>query len=204
MKTHSTFPGKPKSNPPRTSLTVAAVYDRRVFTSSFPAVCDRRRRYPLKAMGEAGNANLICSAARRRERSRSFSGSFTPSVSRRTEGFFRNLRRFPGCIGTEFTSRVADQWAFGHGVELHFIAPGKPTQNAFIESFNGKFRDECLNENWFMSLQEARMKIEAWRRDYNESRPHTALGHVPPAEFAAWDGARPVPGRSKEAGILTP
>jgi len=62
--------------------------------------------------------------------------------------------------------------------------------NAYVESFNGRLREECLNANWFLSLEDARVKIEAWRRDYNESRPHTALGHVPPAEFAAWEGAR--------------
>jgi putative transposase len=92
--------------------------------------------------------------------------------------------------GTEFTSRVADLWAYEQGVELHFIEPGKPTQNAYIESFNGKFRDECLNENWFMSLEEARMKIEAWRRDYNQVRPHSALGYQTPEEFAARAAAR--------------
>jgi len=98
-------------------------------------------------------------------------------------------RGYPQAIqvdnGPEFISRVVDQWAFEHHVELHFIAPGKPTQNAHIESFNGKFRDECLNENWFLSLQEARVKIEAWRRDYNEARPHSALGYQTPEEFAA-------------------
>jgi len=86
--------------------------------------------------------------------------------------------------GPEFISRAVDQWAFEQGVELHFIDPGKPTQNAYIESFNGKFRDECLNENWFVSLQEAREKIEAWRRDYNQVRPHSALGYQTPEEFA--------------------
>ena len=68
---------------------------------------------------------------------------------------------------------------------LHFIEPGKPVQNAFIESFNGKFRDECLNQNWFMSLAEARQIIEAWRVDYNTARPHSSLGYRTPAEFAA-------------------
>jgi len=103
-------------------------------------------------------------------------------------------RGYPQAIqvdnGPEFISRTVDQWAFGHGVELHFIEPGKPTQNAFIESFNGKFRDECLNENWFLTLQEAREKIEAWRRDYNQARPHSALGYQTPEEFAAQAAAR--------------
>jgi putative transposase len=87
--------------------------------------------------------------------------------------------------GTEFTSRAVDQWAYQRGVQLHFIDPGQPVQNAFIESFNGKFRDECLNENWFVSLAEAREKIESWRKDYNQVRPHSALGYQTPEEFAA-------------------
>jgi putative transposase len=92
--------------------------------------------------------------------------------------------------GPEFLSRVVDQWAFEHRVELHFIEPGKPTQNAHIESFNGKFRDECLNENWFLTLPEAREKIQRWRRDYNQARPHSALGYQTPEEFAARAAAR--------------
>ncbi len=87
--------------------------------------------------------------------------------------------------GPEFLSREVDQWAYAHGVALHFIEPGKPVQNAFIESFNGKFRDECLNQNWFGSLDEARRIIEAWRVDYNTVRPHSSLGYRTPAEFAA-------------------
>jgi len=86
--------------------------------------------------------------------------------------------------GTEFTSRVVDQWAYQHGVALHFIERGKPTQNAFIESFNGKFRDECLNQNWFVDLADARERIEGWRVDYNTVRPHSSLGYQTPVEFA--------------------
>ena len=73
--------------------------------------------------------------------------------------------------GPEFISRVVDQWAYANGVALHFIDPGKPVQNAFIESFNGKFRDECLNQNWHTSLEDARRIIETWRVDYNTVRP---------------------------------
>ena len=87
--------------------------------------------------------------------------------------------------GPEFISRAVDQWAYAHGVALHFIEPGKPVQNAFIESFNGKFRDECLNQNWFVSLDDARRIIEAWRVDYNTVRPHSSLGYRTPTEFAA-------------------
>ena len=93
--------------------------------------------------------------------------------------------------GPEFTGRALDQWAYRHGVDLKLIAPGKPTQNAYIESFNGKFRDECLNEHWFATLAEARALIAAWRRDYNEQRPHSALGYQTPVEFAG--RARTIP-----------
>jgi putative transposase len=86
--------------------------------------------------------------------------------------------------GPEFTSKALDTWAVRHKVQLRFIDPGKPVQNAFVESFNGKFRDECLNQNWFASLDEARRQIEAWREDYNSTRPHSALDHQTPAEFA--------------------
>jgi putative transposase len=83
--------------------------------------------------------------------------------------------------GPEFISRELDLWAFLRGVTLDFSRPGKPTDNAFIESLNGKFRAECLNANWFLSLDEARRKCEAWRRDYNEVRPHSAIGNQVPA-----------------------
>jgi len=87
--------------------------------------------------------------------------------------------------GPEFISKALDTWAYTNGVKLHFIQPGKPTQNAYIESFNGKFRDECLNEHIFVGLDDARRKIEAWRQDYNVNRPHRSLNQMTPAEFAA-------------------
>lgn len=87
--------------------------------------------------------------------------------------------------GSEFTGKAMDQWAHEKGIKLDFIRPGKPNENAFIESFNGKFRDECLNENWFVSLEEVRRTIEDWRIDYNENRPHSSLGGLTPKEFAA-------------------
>ena len=99
------------------------------------------------------------------------------------------FRGYPKAIrtdqGPEFTGKALDQWAYQRDIKLKLIQPGKPTQNAFIESFNGKFRDECLNEHWFCSLAEARIRIAAWRRDYNEHRPHSAIGNLTPAEFAA-------------------
>jgi putative transposase len=87
--------------------------------------------------------------------------------------------------GTEFTSRVLDIWAYGNQVRLDFSRPGKPTDNAYIESFNGRFRQECLNQEWFLSLEDARQKTEAWRQEYNQKRPHSSLGGRTPGEFAA-------------------
>ena len=86
--------------------------------------------------------------------------------------------------GPEFISRSLDLWAYFNGVKLDFSRPGKPTDNAFIESFNGRLRDECLNQHWFLSLDEARAVTEAWRDDYNRVRPHGALGNQTPFEFA--------------------
>ena len=105
--------------------------------------------------------------------------------------------------GPEFVSKALDRWAYAHKVTLDFSRPGKPTDNAYVESFNGRLREECLNANWFLSLEDAQSKIEAWRQEYNVSRPHTVLGHVPPAEFASRDGASPVPAGSPEPGNFT-
>ena len=117
-------------------------------------------------------------------------------------------RRTPKTIrvdnGPEFVSKVLDQWAYRNGVKLDFSRPGKPTDNAYVESFNGSLRDEYLNVNWFLSLEDARGKIEAWRRHYNESRPHTALGDVPPSEFASKGGASHALAGSARPGIFTP
>ena len=86
--------------------------------------------------------------------------------------------------GPEFASKKLDQWAYLNHVELDFSRPGKPTDNAFIEAFNGRFREECLSQNWFLSLEDARDKIETWRQEYNRNRPHGALGNLAPEEFA--------------------
>lgn len=86
--------------------------------------------------------------------------------------------------GPEFTGKALDRWAWEHRVQLSFIEPGKPVQNAFVESFNGTCRNECLNENWFLSLADARAIIENWRIDYNDQRPHSSLGGRTPSEFA--------------------
>ena len=119
-----------------------------------------------------------------------FSPAVDPRFSYRGEDVVATLERvcrsigYPEAIrvdqGSEFISRDLDLWAYQKGVILDFSRPGKPTDNSFIESFNGKFRAECLNTHWFMSLDDARAKMEAWRRDYNEFRPHSAIGNKPP------------------------
>jgi putative transposase len=86
--------------------------------------------------------------------------------------------------GPEFASRALDAWAYRQGIELRFIRPGKPIENCFVESFNGKFRDECLNQHWFSDLGDARRTIEAWRLDYNQVRPHSSLGNLAPQQFS--------------------
>jgi len=85
--------------------------------------------------------------------------------------------------GPEFISNALDNWAYQRGVKLTFIRPGKPVENAYIESFNGRLRDECLNENWFLTLEHARGIIERWRVDYNTARPHSSLGYLTPEEY---------------------
>ena len=102
---------------------------------------------------------------------------------------------------------VMDQWAHEKGVNLHFIEPGKPAQNAYIESFNGKFRDECLNEHWFTDLSDAKRLIEAWRTEYNTFRPHSSLGNPSPEEFAARHGEEKrliLSARRSKRGKVTP
>jgi putative transposase len=86
--------------------------------------------------------------------------------------------------GPEFTGKALDEWAHRHGVKLDFITPGRPVENAFRESFNGRFRDECLNQNLFHDLEDAREKIEMWRQDYNMVRPHSSLNYATPAAYA--------------------
>ena len=102
------------------------------------------------------------------------------------------LRGLPEVItvdnGPEFAGKALDEWAYRRGIKLSFIRPGKPVENAFAESFNGRVRDECLNTNWFLSLKHARDVIEEWRKDYNAVRPHSSLGGLTPEEFMELDG----------------
>jgi putative transposase len=101
------------------------------------------------------------------------------------------LRRY---YGPEFAGRTLDAWAYRRGVELRFIRPGKPIENAYVESFTGKFRDECLNEHWFVSIAEAQRIIEAWRINDNTVQPHRSLGQLTPAPYAAAACAGPAAG----------
>jgi len=93
--------------------------------------------------------------------------------------------------GTEFTSKALDEWAWKRGIKLDFTRPGKPTDNGFIESFNGRLRDECLNVTEFTSIEQARLVLSGWQHDYNEHRPHGSLGHLTPSEFARQGQAKP-------------
>lgn len=114
-------------------------------------------------------------------------GMAGPRMARELDDVIR-LRRRPETIvsdnDTEFTSMAILRWCQETGVAWHYIAPGKPTQDAFVESFNGRIRDECLNDTLFSTLVEARSAITSWKEDYNRHRPHSALGNITPAEFA--------------------
>ena len=106
----------------------------------------------------------------------------------RVLGRLRETRGMPKTImvdnGPEFTGRALGEWVLEHGINLAFIRPGKPIENSLIESFNGRFRDECLNEQWFRNIDEAKAKIEAWRQEYNTERPHSGINDLTPQEFA--------------------
>ncbi|SSC70766.1 unnamed protein product [Ciceribacter sp. T2.26MG-112.2] len=128
-----------------------------------------------------------------------FAPATDPRFSYRGEDVVHTLERvcrqvgYPKVIrvdnGSEFISRDLDLWAYQKDVVLDFSRPGKPTDNAYIESFNGKFRAECLNQHWFLTLDDARQKMEDWRRDYNEARPHSAIGNEPPISLMIGSGA---------------
>ena len=121
---------------------------------------------------------------------RAISGAYVARILDR----FKHVRGLPKVIrsdnGKEFCGKAMLTWAHENGVALRFIEPGKPNQNAYVESFNGRLRDECLNEHWFTSLAHARDLVEAWRTDYNEHRPKKDLGGLPPAIYAARLAAR--------------
>jgi putative transposase len=118
-----------------------------------------------------------------------FAGARVVAVLHRLEGVWGLPKVIQVDNGPEFTSWALDDWAHRHGVKLACSRPGTPTDNSYIEAFNGRLRAECLDQHWFASLEEARQIIEAWRVDYNEVRPPTALDHQTPLAFrAAWAG----------------
>jgi putative transposase len=125
----------------------------------------------------------------------SLTGERVVAVLERLKGTIGRPERIAIDNGPEFISKALDAWAYQNGVQLEFSRPGKPTDNAFVGSFNGRFRDECLNQHWFTSLEEVRQTVEAWRRDYNTERPHRALGQQTPAAWeATWASAQKGPG----------
>src|SRR4051812_30900910 len=137
----------------------------------------------------------------RRHRSRPFAAwSASDAGPRRLHTSIGLLQTIVMDNGPEFAGRTLDAWAYAHGVTLRFIRPGKPIDNAYVESFNGKFRDECLNEHWFVSLADAKETIEHWRVDYNTVRPHSSLDQATPDHFARMiEGARRLtPARLRE------
>lgn len=118
----------------------------------------------------------------------SYRGADVVATLARIASTYGRQKRIRVDNGPEFISKELDLWAWLHGVELDFSRPGKPTDNAFAESFDGKFRSECLNAYWFLSLDDARLKCEAWRGDYNEVRPHSAIGNQTPMARALASG----------------
>jgi putative transposase len=125
----------------------------------------------------------------------SLTGERVVAVLERLKGTMGRPERIAIDNGPEFISKALDAWAYRNGVQLEFSRPGKPTDNAFVESFNGRFRDECLNQHWFASVEEVRQTVEAWRIDYNTERPHRALGQQTPAAWAAaWAPAQKAAG----------
>ena len=138
------------------------------------------RRYVLPFLPGAGASDHVPGCRRRRHLGEGRQEVGSPATIRVDQG-------------TEFVSRDLDLWAYQRGVTLDFSRPGKPTDNAFIEAFNGRFRVECLNAHWFLSLADARKKIEDWRRYYNEERPHGAIGQKPPITLLNYDGVASPP-----------
>jgi putative transposase len=141
-------------------------------------LCDGRK---LRCLTIVDNCSRECPAI---EVDTSITGRRVVAVLER----LADLRGLPLSItvdhGPEFEGQVLDAWAYQRGVQLSFIRPGKPIENAYIESFNGRFRDECLNEHWFLTMAHARRVIENWRIEYNTQRPHSSLGNLTPEQFA--------------------
>jgi putative transposase len=148
---------------------------------SMDFVCDSLfNGHRFRALTIVDNYSRECLAI---EVGQSLKGSDVVGVMDRLVAFRGRPDRIQCDNGSEFISKVMDKWAYEHGVTIDFSRPGKPMDNALVESFNGSFRDECLNVNWFLSMEDAREKIEQWRVEYNEFRPHSSLGDLTPREF---------------------
>lgn len=134
--------------------------------------------------------------------SRTFSGGQVAAILSEAKRTRENL---PETIrvdnGTEFTSKDLDHWAYWNRVRLDFSRPGKPADNCFIEAFNGSLRRECLSQHWFVGLEDAQRTLDAWKEDYNNHRPHSSLGRIPPAEFRGGGGVLPSPNRLPESHV---
>jgi len=124
---------------------------------------------------------------------RSYKGADVVDTLERVTELYGMPKKIRVDNGPEFISKDLDLWAYMNGVTLEFSRPGKPTDNAFIESFNGKLREECLNASWFLNEKDAKSKCEAWRKEYNELRPHSSIGQQTPVEFASASGQASLP-----------
>src|SRR5690606_10797598 len=159
-----------------------------------------RRELQRQASGRASEPGMVPQPRRSEGADRTLAAVLQRAAAAQRPWLQTPGDRSPELVGTRYHSprthcligykfhtqvRVFIAWAQHHGIEHLLIEPGRPMQNGYIESFNGKFRDECLNEHWFTSLAQAREVIGEWRRDYNEVRPHSSCGRIPPAQFAA-------------------
>ena len=176
-------PKKKRVNLPRTQLPAAQQPGER-WSLDFVAdrLADGRR---FRALTIVDNVSRVSPAI---EADFSLPGTRVVAVLDRVAQLWGIPKRIAVDNGPEFISKALDAWAYWNGVQLEFSRPGKPTDNAFIESFNGHFREECLSQHWFASLEEARSIIEDWRVEYNTERPHRALGQQTPV--AAWSQSR--------------
>ncbi len=155
--------------------------------SRYPAIPDYRYTWSimwpsLRVLAVVDNVSRVSPAI---EAAVSLKGEQVVVVLERLKATAGVPQRLAVDNGPEFISKALDAWAYRNGVQLEFSRPGKPTDNAFVESFNGHFRAECLDQHWFVSLEEARQMIEAWRIDDNTERPHRALKQRTPADFEA-------------------
>lgn len=179
----------------RASMTIPQGPNRRWSLDFLSDALTDGRRFRILAVVDDFTRECLCLVA-----DTSLSGR---RVARELDAVIAERGRPQLCVsdnGTELTSMAILRWCQETGIEWHYIAPGKPTQNAFIESFNGRLRDELLNETLFVSLAHARAALAAWRLDFNTVRPHSAIGNVPPADFA--QAQRPCNATGRDAALI--